>query len=176
MRVIINGCWRKVFRGEIYEDVVPLCSSSPRSKILTFSLVHVFIRQLSLLACWLVPTMRVADTRSEMRRKCFCSDGGRRTTLAVLERSRPHIVAFEMTWKLKKKKKRRGILGLWLHIKPSPWCIHALLATSPRGVVCKWVPGSALSVWQHSECEGRTDTWSQAVRPSLASHPRGIAI
>lgn len=102
-----------------------------------------------------------------MRGKCFCIDGRRRTTLAILKRSWPCIASFEMTWKLKKKK--TGTLG------PPSWCIHALLAPSPRGVVCKWVPGSALSVWQHSACEGPTDARGQAVRPSLARHPWGLA-
>lgn len=84
-------------------------------------------------------------------------DRGRKTTLAVQERSRP-IAAFEMTWKLHEKTKQKGrrTLRLWWHINPSPWCIHGLLASSPRGVVCKWVPGSALSVGQHSVREGPT--------------------
>lgn len=174
MRVIVSGCWRKVFHGEIYEDVVALCSSSRRSKPHSFNLADRFIRRASLLARASLGFL--LTPRVEMREKCFCIDGGRRTTLAVLNRSQPHIAAFKMTWQQQNNQKGREVLGLWLHIKPSPRCIHAFLAPSPRGVMCKWVPGSALSVWQHSACEGPTDARNQAARPSLVLHPWGFAI
>lgn len=120
-----------------------------------------------------------ADTASRNGRKMFLYWWWKKNNTGRPEQEPTSYCGLQndiITTTTKQQKREGGALGLWLHIKPSPWCIHAFLAPSPRGVVCKWVPGSTLSVWQHSACEGPTDARNQAARPSLVLHQWGFAI